>query len=145
MKTEKTQKEKTHSEKTFLVGSEPIHRMRLMIYFFLSSLMIYFLFFYIENIGLFSTSHSVFSYRLFSPPLPSYSPFACCLSVLSVTRHSLLWPLFVSFAPFLSTVASSSSLFFSVSSSLLCSCFFSFRFCFRRLRLFSFSFAVFIL
>lgn len=136
MKTEKTQKEKTHSEKTFLVGSEPIHRMRLMIYF---------LFFYIENIGLFSTSHSVFSYRLFFPPLPSYSPFACCLSVLSVTRHSLLWPLFVSFAPFLSTVASSSSLFFSVSSSLLCSCFFSFRFCFRRLRLFSFSFAVFIL
>lgn len=35
MKTEKNTKRKTHSEKTFLVGSEPIHRMRLMIYFFL--------------------------------------------------------------------------------------------------------------
>lgn len=82
MKTEKNTKRKTHSEKTFLVGSEPIHRMRLMIYFFL----------YREYRTFLDFSFCFFLSSFF-PPLPSYSPFACCLSVLSVTRHSLLWPL----------------------------------------------------
>lgn len=132
-------KRKTHSEKTFLVGSEPIHRMRLMIYFIF--------FFFIENIGTFlDFSFCFFLIVFFSLPFPLIplsrvvSPFSVSHVIHFFGRFFLC--VFCSFSFYCCLflfVIFWGALFSPLLLLLLI------PILFRRLRLFSFSFAVFIL